>query len=333
VPRRLRVGVIGCGHVARRYPAAIATGQRLVLHAVTDTDAAAGRRFAREFEAPFLPSLEAFLSSPLDLVCVCTPSDTHAALAQTCIEAGFDVVVEHPLALHPSEGERLCRVAAACDRRLYVVRQRRFLHSVQELRHLLARRSLGRVERISATLCWHRGPDYYEDRAWRTRVENGGVVRNQASHFLDVLVYLFGEPRSMSGVLGNVGHRIPVEDSFTGSIEFSDPVAADFTCTTAAARTWTRLAVSGASDDAILSGREWELLSTRLGPRANGSRAGDHADFLDRVARSLAGEPVEVVTGRDSLAELRATDALYRTARRDDERLRAVLIPLLDDGG
>jgi predicted dehydrogenase len=159
VERRLRVGLIGCGEVARRYPAAIAAGRRLVLSAVTDIDVDAGGRFARKFDVPFVRPLEAFFASSFDLICVCTPSDTHATLAEASLEAGFDVVVEHPLALCGSEGERLCRIATALHRRVFVVRQRRFLDSIQQLRRLLARRKLGEIDGIEAKLFWRRGPE------------------------------------------------------------------------------------------------------------------------------------------------------------------------------
>jgi UDP-N-acetyl-2-amino-2-deoxyglucuronate dehydrogenase len=330
VERRLRVGLIGCGDVAQRYPAAIAAGGRLVPRAVTDTDVEAGRRFAREFDVQFVPRLETLHASELDLICICTPSDTHATLAEASLEAGFDVVVEHPLALGSSEGERLCRIAASLGRRVFVVRQRRFLDSIQQLRRLLARRRLGEIGGIEAQLFWRRGPHYYESRPWRTRPENGGVVRNQASHFLDLLIYLFGEPSSVSGAVGNVGHPIPVEDSFVGRIAFAETVVADFSCTTAAQRTWTHLRLTGSRDQAVLHGKEWELLETSRGTASDGPPSGGHAQFLDRVARSLAGEPLEVVDGAATIPELRTIEAIYRTARRDDARVRAELRPTLD---
>jgi UDP-N-acetyl-2-amino-2-deoxyglucuronate dehydrogenase len=326
----LRVGLVGCGHVARRYPAAIAAAPRLRLHVVTDTDRDAARRFAHECEVPFVPSFAAFLSLPLDLVCICTPSDTHAALAEACIEAGRDVVVEHPLALRSVEGERLCRFAAGRNRRLFVVRQRRFLDSIQRLKRLLAARELGEIEGMSAVLCWQRGTDYYRSRSWRTRRENGGVVRNQASHFLDLLIYLFGEPCSASGTLGNIAHRIPVEDSFVGSVEFRGNTVAELFCTTAAPRSWTRLTVAGTSGHAVLSGKQWERLESENIHAADGAPTGDHAAFLQRVDRSLAGEPVEVVSGPDAMPELRTIEAIYGTARWDDARVTAALRSQLD---
>jgi predicted dehydrogenase len=330
VERRIRVGLIGCGDVARRYPGALAAGRRLVLSAVTDIDVDAGGRFAREFDVPFVRPLETFLASSFDLICVCTPSDTHATIAEASIKAGFDVVVEHPLALRASEGERLCRIAAALERRVFVVRQRRFLDSIQQLRRLLARRRLGEIGGIEARLFWRRGPEYYESSPWRTRPENGGVVRNQASHFLDLLIYLLGEPSSVSGVLGNIAHPVPVEDSFVGRIGFSETVAADFSCTTAARRTWTHLRMTGTRDEAVLSGKEWELLETGRGSSADVSPSGGHAEFLERVARSLAGEPVEIVDGNATIPELRTIEAIYRTAHQDDARVRAELRPMLE---
>ena len=67
------------------------------------------------------------------------------------------------------------------------------------------------------------------------RHENGGVVLNQASHFLDILIYLLGEPLGVEGIMGNIRRKIPVEDAARTSIAFRNGGVAEFSCTTAPA--------------------------------------------------------------------------------------------------
>jgi predicted dehydrogenase len=332
-----RVGIIGCGEVARRYPPAIDATAELELVAVNDAVTAVASSFGSDFGVEPVSDLDRFLSLPLDLVCICTPNHTHAELGRTCLDHGFHVLVEHPLALEAAEGEELAVAAAQRGRQLFVMRQRRFLPSVQSLKESLALEALGEIRAIVATMAWHRPPDYYARRPWRTRAENGGVVLNQASHFLDILLYLFGEPQSVSGLLGNIRHRIPVEDTFYGWLEFGSRLVAEFSCTTAApiGCSSSQLTVTGEEGAAKLSGRAWERLEHTLDlpaaaprgtPRVGG---GDHADFLQRVSRRLAGEEIEVVGAEASIPALRLAESIYGTAVWDGDRLREHFAPIL----
>jgi UDP-N-acetyl-2-amino-2-deoxyglucuronate dehydrogenase len=336
---RLRIGIIGCGDVARRYPPAIRTQPRLQLRAVTDLVPGAALRFGSDFGVEAVPALDRFLSLPLELICICTPNHTHAELSRICVDHDFDVVVEHPLSLSVAEGEELVATVARRGRHLFVVRQRRFLPSVQALKQILARGLIGEIREVAATVSWNRTTGYYAARPWRTRPENGGVVLNQASHFLDILLYLFGEPRSVRGLLGNLRHRIPVEDSFFGQLEFTSGLVAEFSCTTAAppGASRSRLTVRGERSAAKLSGRAWERLEHTLdrppvgAGRTSAPDGGDHAEYLDRVARRLAGEAVEVVNARDSMPALRVAERIYGSATEDHRRLHAHFSHLFEE--
>jgi UDP-N-acetyl-2-amino-2-deoxyglucuronate dehydrogenase len=324
----IAVGLIGCGDVAPRYVDAIGRSvQRMRLEAVWDVDSAAGARFARRFGTEFVPSLDDLLALPLDLVCVCTPNDTHASLAERCIQGGVDALVEHPLATRLGEAGRLCAFAAMEGRNLFVMRQRRFLRSVQILRRCIAQGALGRVRKVEGIVCWNRTHEYFAARPWRTRPENRGVVLNQASHFLDILRYLFGEATEVSGVIGNIRGELPVEDTFMGTLLFPGNVEVGFACTTAApeGQNWARLIVSGSRERIVLGGRAWETLEDPAGSGwlQDGASAvaepftGDHAGYLERVRRWLTGERVELVTGAEDLHTLRLIESIYHASALD----------------
>lgn len=330
----LSAGLIGCGEVAERYADAL-SGEvdGMQLGAVWDVDRRAGLDLAARFGVELEPSLASFRRHPFDLVCVCTPNHTHPAIVETFLDSGFNVLVEHPLAVQVEPGERLCRLAAHRGRHLFVMRQRRFLLSVQLLREALGRELLGEVRKVTATVCWSRRPEYFAARSWRTRRENCGVVLNQGSHFLDILQYLFGNPRAAWGVIGNIRHRIPVEDAFHGWVVFGRGVTAEFSCTTAApdGQNWSRLLVAGTRGSVALGGKAWEKLDHMVcdggapleTPPLEGPVTGDHLGFLQRVGRRLAGEEVEVVWAADEVRTSRLIASIYRNSTVDTSFLRA----------
>jgi predicted dehydrogenase len=69
----------------------------------------------------------------------------------------------------------------------------------------------------SASVVWHRTPEYYASKPWRgqRRRSGGGVLINQAIHTLDLLQWLVGEVTHVEGRCGTyaLADVIDVEDT------------------------------------------------------------------------------------------------------------------------
>lgn len=338
------VGLIGCGEVATRY-AQILTNNRQVgleLICVTDISVANGAAFAVKFGLSFFSSVEQLLAEPVSLVCICTPNLTHAPLAQQCLRAGKHVVLEHPMAMNRREGEQLLDTAGKTGRHLFVVRQRRFLRTVQVLRVALRNGLFGDLIEVKMSLCWNRRPAYFQEKPWRAERQSGGIMLNQASHFLDLLLYLFGDPKMVEGYLGNIKHELPCEDSAFGTIHFNSGLSATIECTTGAPAEYNhaRLLVKGTRQQIAIEGHacenfagplpiEFAWLEADLKPPLTG----DHAGFLERVGQQLTGLDVEIVEGRDGLKAVSLIDDIYARFARSDEALRKHFGALFDRDG
>jgi predicted dehydrogenase len=153
-----------------------------------------------------------------DVVHICTPHDQHVPVAIDCIEAGVHVLLEKPVAATVAEAERLIEVAARRPEvKAGICLQNRYNVATTAARALLASGELGAVRGGSATLLWHRGPEYYEARPWRgrKRESGGGVLINQAIHTLDLLEWLLGDVTGVRGSVGRYGLDgvIDVEDT------------------------------------------------------------------------------------------------------------------------
>jgi predicted dehydrogenase len=328
------VGLIGCGEVAARYAAILTNNLQggLRLTCATDISTEDGAAFAAKFGLRFLPSLEQLLlAEPVELVCICTPNMTHAPLAGQCLKAGKHVVLEHPMAMNRSEAEQLQETAGKSGRRLFVVRQRRFLRTVQVLRSALHAGLLGELLEVEMSLCWNRRAAYFAEKSWRTERQSGGVVLNQASHFLDLLLYLFGQPSGVEGYMGNIKYQFACEDSAFGTIHFDGGLRAAIECTTGAPHGYNkaRLSVRGRRHRIELVGQACENFAAplpaelaRLEADLKAQPAGNHAGFLERVGRHLAGLEMEVVEGRDALGTVGLIDDIYARFSRSDEAVR-----------
>ncbi|PPG52409.1 gfo/Idh/MocA family oxidoreductase [Rathayibacter sp. AY1E9] len=212
----VRAAVIGCGDISSVHLAAIGTAPGAELVAVCDTDPGRLAAAAERHAVPGFPEAVRMLDSVRpDVVHVCTPHSTHAALAVAALDRGVAVLLEKPLASSVAEGEQVIAAAERGGARIGVCFQNRYNPPVQRLRELLASGSLGAVTGAAATVLWHRAPGYYLDRPWRgMRAEGGGgMLMNQAIHTVDLLQWLLGEVVAVSGSASTRLLPIEVEDT------------------------------------------------------------------------------------------------------------------------
>ncbi len=347
MPEELTVGLAGCGHIAARHAAAIADvaevgkiAGRLRLDSAFDVLAERREDFAARHGIAAVRSWPELLGRDPDVVCICAPNPVHAELASAALRAGRHVVIEHPLALSAPEAEEVCRAAEATGRQAFVVRQRRYLGSVQQARRLLARGALGTIREVEANVLWSRPARYYAESAWRRSAESGGVALNQGSHFLDLLLYLFGDPVATHGARGNLRHALPCEDTCAGTLTFPGGVRARVFLTVACRDGVQEgsLTIRGDAGRLVLGGAHWESrVELRAAPLPADVMAtptpapertdGDHRELWRRVAAALAGREVEVVDAREGLRAVRLLDDIRSHWPFDDdacqERLQA----------
>lgn len=136
----LRIALAGGGRMAGHHARAIAgCGELATLAAVAEpvTDACAAIRSAFPAAAIY-PSLgELLQAEDIDVVHVCTPPESHAALAAEALEAGCHVYVEKPFAQTVGEAAALLGLAQRHGLRLCAGHQLVFAPPMDELNRLV----------------------------------------------------------------------------------------------------------------------------------------------------------------------------------------------------
>ena len=235
-PAPLRVAVVGCGDISAVHAAAVAANDGAVLTAVVDPDRQARGAAEAAHGVPGVASLgELLAGGGVDVVHLCTPHSTHAALAEEALEAGAHVLTEKPVAHTLADAERLAETAAKAFAvsgvQLGVCFQNRYNAPVQAMRAMLDGGELGRVLGAQATVMWHRTPAYYAARPWRGTWagSGGGLLMNQAIHTLDLLQWLVGPARVVGGGASTraLAGAIEVEDTADFLLEHRVPSAHD----------------------------------------------------------------------------------------------------------
>ena len=104
-PARLRVAVVGVGHVGRHHARILASLPDVELVAVVDTDAERAAEAAAATGAVAEGDARS-VDGRVDAVSVAVPTDVHLAVARPLLERGIAVLVEKPMASTVAEAER-----------------------------------------------------------------------------------------------------------------------------------------------------------------------------------------------------------------------------------
>ncbi len=169
-------------------------GGRIV--AVATSTASGGERAAAALTAERAEAdAESLLdSSDIDLVHICTPNATHAALAMAALRAGKHVVCEKPLATSASDAGELAAAAAASDLVAAVPFVYRYHPMVREARARVRRGELGMLLSLDCSYL----QDWMllaTDDDWRA-TSAGGPSRAFAdigSHLCDLIEFVCDE--------------------------------------------------------------------------------------------------------------------------------------------
>ena len=175
---------------------------------------------------------EMFSSESLDSVHICTPHYLHAPMIIEAAKRGINVLTEKPMALNPSEAKKEIAAAKKACITFGVISQNRFNPGSVLVKKRISDGSLGRMKSARLVLSYCKPDAYYRKSDWKGRKdkEGGGVVIDQAIHYLDILRWL--SPSPIGYVESNIANRshsfINVEDSAEGVIRFKNGFYASF---------------------------------------------------------------------------------------------------------
>jgi 1,5-anhydro-D-fructose reductase (1,5-anhydro-D-mannitol-forming) len=210
--------VIGIGDIAtRRVIPAIQAEPRSRLYGLVTRDP--GK--AAPYGGRVWGSLDQALADrEVHAVYVGTPVFLHSPQTIQSLRAGKHVLCEKPMAMNEAEARIMSRAAEESGKTFGVAYYRRCYPKVQRAKRLLAAGAIGKP--VVAELTNHMWFDGQGSRSWLVdpAKAGGGPLFDVASHRIDVLNYLFGQPQRVTAQLSNVVHHYAVEDNATVMIEY-----------------------------------------------------------------------------------------------------------------
>jgi scyllo-inositol 2-dehydrogenase (NADP+) len=207
------VGLIGLGLAGRAFHAP-------VIRAVPGLRLAAilqrtGNEAAEKFPGVrIVRSLEELLAiREIRLIVIATPNDSHFPLAQQCLAAGRDVLVDKPFTTTLEEAVALVQFAKQQGRLITVYQNRRYDGDFQLVKQLASSGELGRI--VSFECNYDRYRPNLKPGAWRERTGPGtGIFFDIAPHVFDFALSLFGMPASLTADIRIEREGALVDDAF-----------------------------------------------------------------------------------------------------------------------
>jgi predicted dehydrogenase len=209
---KLRVGLIGCGAMGRRYVAGFAELARsdhrnVELAAVCDLDEPRCDELAEEARAQIGARPRVFQSiatmveavDDLNAVVIAVDPRAHHRVAIECIDRGRTVLIEPPLALTMRACNLIVRAAARAHRQVRVSAMHRRDPMNRLVRALIDDGAIGEPQMlIEASV---RGGDRIALSAWRHDRLQGGLTLDLGVQAAATMRYLLGDADSAAGVV------------------------------------------------------------------------------------------------------------------------------------
>ncbi len=227
--RKLRIGMIGCGKIARTlHLAEYATCPDAEVVAYCDVDPISIAETVERYgnRPTYTCWQEMMRKERLDGVSVCLPNYLHCEATLDALKAGVNVLVEKPMALSLKEADAMIAAAKKRKKVLMVDQSQRFSAVHRKAREVISSGILGNILHV-ATSFGHRGPENWSPRGkWFFQRDKAGFgpMADLGIHKADLIRYLTAkEVEAVSGFTSRQEKQnTDVEDNFVSVLRFTD---------------------------------------------------------------------------------------------------------------
>jgi predicted dehydrogenase len=220
--QKLRVGIVGCGGIARAHALAYRNHPQVELVGVHDIDLDRGAAFAAEHGTTACGTLAELVDRAPDLVTVSTPPGSHTEVTVGVLAGGCSVLLEKPPTINLADMDVLAAADAASAGSVYVVFQHRHGSGARRAHRLLTSGALGAPQVAVCETLWYR-PDSYFLPDWRGNWagEGGGPTLGHGIHQIDLLLHLMGPWDSIDARAARIARPVEFEDVSMALVTFA----------------------------------------------------------------------------------------------------------------
>jgi predicted dehydrogenase len=305
---RLKVAVIGTGHLGQAHARIYATLDTVELVAVCDTNEATGQAIAEKYQTRFVRDYRDLLDA-VEAVSIATPTVSHHEITCACLQAGIHVLVEKPIARTLAEADEMLALAADKQRVLQVGHIERFNPAFALLQQQIRQPYFFEAHRLGI---------------FTPRSLDIDVVMDLMVHELDIIASLVPSEVVKLDAVG-IPILTPQIDLANARVEFANGAVANITASRVSGERMRKLRVFQPNEYYSLDYAEQQVLMCKLLPPAPGMSRPE-----------IVAQPLAVTNREPLLAEIEAfVSAVQQRAQplvtgADGRRALALAIDVLD---
>ena len=316
----VKFALIGAGGIAQSYVQAFESNPLAKLVAVVDVRGEAAQAMAERAVCPAYTSHETLLETgpKFDAAVICTPPNTHEAVAIACLKRGAHVLCEKPFTLDSGSAHRMIDAANRAGVLLTMASKFRYVEDVIKAKSIVTSGILGEIilfenaftSRVEMGSRWNSVP----------AVSGGGALIDNGTHSVDLMRYILGPLAEVHALEGKRVQGLPVEDTVRlfvrsaagvmGSVDLSWSINKELD---------SYISIFGSQGTVFVgwkeskyrqqSGREWVV----FGKGYNKVQA--FRDQIGNFARAIRQHEPLLITAEDALASVEVVEAAYRSLR------------------
>lgn len=213
--------VIGIGDITtKRVIPAILEEPRSHLCAILTRDPAKAVPYGVKV---FRDLTGALKDEAINAVYVASPVFLHAPQTIQALRSGRHVLCEKPMAMNYPQAQTMVAAGTSAGKPLGISYYRRTYPKVHRAQQLLEQGAIGKPVMAYVT-CHNWSTPEGGPRGWLVdpAQAGGGPLYDIASHRIDLLNFIFGEPQEATGQLSNAVHSTAVEDNATVLVEYKN---------------------------------------------------------------------------------------------------------------
>jgi predicted dehydrogenase len=231
--RPVRLAIVGCGaHTEFAHLPAAIRSPLIDLTALIDSDLERAAVLKRKYgcSAVIADRLEAVVDFA-DAVVIVTPNHAHKPLTEVALRHGIHAFVQKPMSTNYPDALALCELARTEGLVIAVGFQGRHFPCVKLMKRLVEEGFFGKIAGFHCEFGARGGYSSLSGYNLSRDQAGGGILVTAGTHYLDRMLYWFGEPTkvefaddSYGGVEGNCKGSLQFVGGIEGSFFFSKSI-------------------------------------------------------------------------------------------------------------
>ena len=209
----MKVALIGAGQRGNIYATYLKEKLGAEIEAVVDISPEKLRIAQKKYSVSdnrLYESFDDFIESNLKLdgVIIATMDRNHYEETNSCLRAGYDILLEKPISPDSEECMEILKVSKECNRKIMVCHVLRYTNFFATIKSIIDSGELGRVVTIDHAENvgnFHMAHSFVRGN-WRNSKESSPIILQKTCHDLDILVWLTGSNAKSISSFGNLSY-------------------------------------------------------------------------------------------------------------------------------